>query len=439
MKKVYFSEGSIPKLKNHVDEGKDIPPYEADKFYIGDEGGSPTYYHVSTNESEELDENAMDEVEPSEVNLSSFKKEKTINTKLWDGMELKPKVRLRLLEIGDKFWDDLEITWVKPEDYLMMGSMCNYNWSEYSDIDLHIIVDFSKVDERVDFVKKFFDSKKNDWNNNHSDLNMFGYPIEVYVQDINEENASGGIFSLYKNEWIKVPEESDIKPIGMEKYEIKDIAANIMTVIDGMEEILETSEDLHEIEVLNDDVDKMKETLRTHRQEDLSEHGEMAVWNIVYKVLRRTGYIDKLRDIGTKAYDKVNSITESLLSYVYKTVLNEEVVADGNAQHNPYEKRWKQERKELKEYIIAYGTLMTSMENGKQYVVLFQPEISQLVGNNYGLCIQYNPDENKYLSTIYIRAMDKFTNQIFKPEFDTRGMDNIAGTGDDNLTGQITY
>lgn len=390
-------------------------------------------------ESRRLDENAFDEVEPSQINLSSFKKEKTINKKLWNGMELNPKVRLRLLEIGDKFWDDLEIKWVSPKDYYMMGSMCNYNWSKYSDIDLHIIVDFSKVDKRVDFVKKFFDSKKNEWNNNHSDLNMFGYPIEIYVQDVNEDNASGGIFSLYKNKWIKTPEESDIKPIGIEKYEIKDIAADIMTIIDGMQETIDNSDDLHDMDVLCDDVSKLKETLRNNRQEGLSKDGEMAVWNIVYKVLRRSGYLDKLRDIGTMAYDKVNSITESLLSYVYKTVLNEEVVADGNAQHNPYQKRWKQERKELKEYIIAYGTLMTSMENGKQYVVLFQPEISRLVGNNYGLCIQYNQEENKYLSTIYIRAMDKFTEQIFKPEFDTRGMDNIAGTGDDNLAGQITY
>lgn len=116
--------------------------------------------------------------------------------------------------------------------------------------------------------------------------------------------------------------------------------------------------------------------------------------------------------------------------------IKEEVVADGNAQHNPYKKRWKQEREDLKNYIISYGQLKTSMENGKQYVVLFQPEISRLIGNNYGLCVQYDPIDGEYRSVIYIRAMDKFTDKIFNPEFDTSGMDNISGTADDNLVQQ---
>ena len=157
----------------------------------------------------------------------------------------------------------------------------------------------------------------------------------------------------------------------------------------------------------------------------------MSVGNIIYKVLRRSGYVDKAHKMSDKIYDKINSITESLLKKVAKRVLNEEVVADGNAEHNPYKKRWKQEREDLKNYVISYGQLMTSMENGKQYVVLFEPEISQQIGNNYGLCVQYDPIKGEYRSVIYIRAMDKFTNQIFKPEFDTRGFDNVSGTMDD--------
>jgi hypothetical protein len=34
-------------------------------------------------------------------------------------------------------------------------------------------------------------------------------------------------------------------------------------------------------------------------------------------------------------------------------------------------------------------------------------------------------------NVIYVRAFDKFTRRLFKPEFDTRGFDNVAGTADD--------
>ena len=441
MKSVILSEDGLIKLKRLI-EKKVEPPYEADEFEIGAEkGGSPTYYHVKQVVKEgikpmmegktNVNENMIDEVEPEEISLKSFKKKGELNPKLWKNNSLDSRIRLKLLDVADDFWESVEVSWVKPKDYLLMGSMCNYNWSEMSDIDLHILVDFKEVDERVDFVKEYFDSKKDEWNNKHSGLKMRGYPVEFYIQDVNEPNASTGVYSLEKNGWVSEPKESDIKEIGLEKYEIKDIASKAMTMFDEIWEKISSTTDLHQLEVLGDKNDKLIKKIHDNRKKSLNDDGEMSVGNIIYKVLRRSGYVDKAHKMSDKIYDKINSITESLLKKVAKRVLNEEVVADGNAEHNPYKKRWKQEREDLKNYVISYGQLMTSMENGKQYVVLFEPEISQQIGNNYGLCVQYDPIKGEYRSVIYIRAMDKFTNQIFKPEFDTRGFDNVSGTMDD--------
>jgi len=124
---------------------------------------------------------------------------------------------------------------------------------------------------------------------------------------------------------------------------------------------------------------------------------------------------------------KILKLTESQ----FNRMLEEEVVADGNADHNPFKKRWQYERKMLKNYLKNYGTIMTSKENGKQYKVIYDPSISQALGINYCLCIQWDPIKMDVGSTIYVRGFDKFTRRLFQAQFDTRGKDNMAGTYDD--------
>ena len=93
-----------------------------------------------------------------------------------------------------------------------------------------------------------------------------------------------------------------------------------------------------------------------------------------------------------------------------------------------YAKRWKHEREVLKNYIVRFGTLMTSMENGKTYKVVVLNDLCNVLGNKYCLCLEYNQGTMKKGRTVYVRAYDKFTLRMFKPEFDTRGKDNDSTT-----------
>ena len=125
--------------------------------------------------------------------------------------------------------------------------------------------------------------------------------------------------------------------------------------------------------------------------------------------------------------------TESVRSYL--ATLNEEVALDGSTEDNPYEKRWKAEREALKSFVANYGKLMQSKEDnkgGKLYKVYFDETMSNLIGYNYCICVQWNEQEMKPGSTVYIRALDKFTPFIRRDlQFDTRGRDNMRGTYDD--------
>lgn len=385
-------------------------------------------------ESRNIGENLEPEVSSSEVDLSSFKKRDTLPPGIWKDEEtLNSRVRLKLLDIADDFWEFVNLTWVEPKGVIITGSICNFNWSKFSDIDLHLIVDFNEIDEKTEFVKQYLDSKKNEWNTEHEGLKIMGFPVELYVQNISDNVEAGGIYDLEENAWIRRPNPHTIKSIGLNKFNIKDKAAEIMTIIDDMYDKLSTTTDGHIVDEIGDDAHYLWDKVKDMRKKSLSKNGESGSGNIVYKVLRRTGYLDKLFKLFSRVYDRSNSISESMKKYL--TVLKEEVAIDGSSENNPYEKRWKAEREALKSFVANYGKLMQSKEDnkgGKLYKVYFDETMSNLIGYNYCICVQWDELTMKPKSTVYIRALDKFTPFIRRNlQFDTRGYDNQRGTADD--------
>lgn len=253
----------------------------------------------------------INEIEAKDISLSSFKIKKDLNPKFWPNGKLNSRVRLRLMDIADDFIKELSVNWVKPSDVIFTGSLANYNWSRYSDVDLHIIIDYKKVyPKNQDFVDDYFKSKKEVWLGNHEDLKIFGFPIEISVEDSNNDNPSSGRYSLYKNKWIVDPD--DFQDAVINKNFIKKQAANIMSKIDAIEEEFNDEEDAHKCEVYGNKIYKIFNKLKKMREEGLnSEKKEMSSGNIIYKIIRRSGYLDKIWDIVNSSYDKVNSIKEN--------------------------------------------------------------------------------------------------------------------------------
>lgn len=253
-------------------------------------------------------ENLETEVEADDVDLKSFE----LQTRLSDIWEkdgtLKLAVRDRLLEIADDFWDTIDIDWIEPDGVLLVGSICNYNWSVFSDIDLHLVVDFKEIHKNADFVQDYFNEKKKDWNNTHDELEIMGFPVELYVQDVNAQTESTAIYDLEGDEWVKEPNPDEFEPIGDKKERIKVIASKIMTKIDDMEEYFSLQTDLHKIEMLGEKVNDLLDNIMAYRKKSLAKDGEMSEGNIVYKTLRRGEYLEKLWSMQSKIYDKLNSI-----------------------------------------------------------------------------------------------------------------------------------
>lgn len=253
----------------------------------------------------------INEVSSSDINLSSFKPKTELHPKLWVNNKLNSRVRLRLLDITDDFIDTLSVDWVKPKDVIFTGSLANYNWSKYSDIDIHIILDYNKIYKKPEFVEDYFNAKKEIWLNEHPNLKIYGFPVEMYVEDSNSDNSSSGVYSLYKNKWIKEPGDFQNAKLN-EKY-IKNYASKIMTQIDTLEKKQKNETDEYKIELLQKKLKSIFDKLKKLRKESLSKQGEMGSGNIIYKILRRSKYIDKIWDLINTSYDKINSIQENKL------------------------------------------------------------------------------------------------------------------------------
>lgn len=257
-------------------------------------------------ESKNISEDIIDEVEEDDVNLSSFSIKDKLHPKFWVNNRLNSRVRLRLLDIADDFIDTLAVDWVKPKDIVMTGSLANYNWSKYSDVDIHILIDYGKVYKNKEFVEDYFNSKKEVWLEEHPKLRIYGFPIEIYVEDYKGGTTSTGVYSLEKNKWINEP--GDIQNAKINSKYVKKVAAKIMTAIDKIVDKLENEKDEHKIEELSDKLKSIFNKVKKLRGEGLKKGGEMSSGNIIYKLLRRTNYIDKIWNNVNHSYDTLNSL-----------------------------------------------------------------------------------------------------------------------------------
>jgi predicted nucleotidyltransferase len=237
--------------------------------------------------------------------FDSFSLRETLNPKVWehpddiDNATMIPKVRKGLEKIADEFIEYLGEN-VFVEDVVLTGSLANYNWSEFSDFDLHIVVDMSQYEGDADLYKELFNLKKQVFNDKH-DIKIFGYDVELYAQDSKEVHYSSGVYSVMNNSWDNKPKKAKSE---IDKEVLKKKIEHWVEKIDKTIE----SQDEDGPEPLN----TIKEKLKDYRKSGLEKEGELSYENLVFKFLRRSGHIEKLFDSANKSLDKELSIEQQI-------------------------------------------------------------------------------------------------------------------------------
>ena len=208
----------------------------------------------------------------------SIESHDTLNPKLYNGMEMKQEVFHKLTEIYKEFLDFIDIP-LNIVDVEVVGSNASYNYNENSDIDLHIIVNSEVTYVEPTILRQLYNDRKGAFNRDY-DITVEGIPVELYIEDVNDGNATNGRYSLLEQRWVVEPQ-----PI---HYDIPDISQDLMSYQEKCSELL-ASDNAEEVrQFIND--------LYMLRKLGLAESGEASVGNLVFKELRSINMLQDLKD-----------------------------------------------------------------------------------------------------------------------------------------------
>lgn len=219
---------------------------------------------------------------------------------------LDPIIRKKLLKIGEEFYQKCDDIVGKAPiyDVQLTGSLVNYNWTDLSDLDVHVLVDFDKIDAPNKLIQSAAEGAKFVWNTNH-DIKMRGHDVEIYLQDAKERPHVTGLFSLKDNKWVKKPK---FDPPSVDEENVIKKSEGIAREVSHLESKLITSTSLpSESRSLFKRAKTLKKKISKMRKEGLEKGGEFSIGNLAFKKLRNDGYIGKLIDIISQAYDRIYS------------------------------------------------------------------------------------------------------------------------------------
>lgn len=260
-----------------------------------------------------VNEEVEEKIEPGEVSLKSFTIKKQLNPKFWKDGHLDSRVRMKLLDIADAFIKYIGIDWVEPKDIVMTGSLANYNWHDkYSDIDLHIMMNYSDIDENETLVDNYLYSQKELWNKDHEGISIYGFPVECFVENAeSEDGVESGVYSLERDEWVEEPKREHLATFKVNKSEIRRKIAWYINAVDELEFLYNEADDEYKERKVYKKACILWNKIKNERKEGFEKsNNEMNQGNIVFKALRRRDCIERVTKIKAKLYDKLQSLNE---------------------------------------------------------------------------------------------------------------------------------
>ena len=238
--------------------------------------------------------------DPQFVDISSLKLKNSLAPQLWENYKLYPEIADALYRIAKEFFEALQLDPdIQLKDVTLTGSLATYNWSDLSDVDLHLLLDFQKLKD-LPLMEAYFKEKTRNWNTTHK-IMIKGYEVEVYIQDSNEPHYANGIYSILHERWIKEPSRFRTE---LDFETIKKKAAEKMEAIDAVYDSYAEKD----YKLALQSAERLMDRIRKYRRSGLKADGINSIENLVFKVLRRNDYLRKLSSLKILAYDHMMSV-----------------------------------------------------------------------------------------------------------------------------------
>ena len=218
-----------------------------------------------------------------------------LNPKFWSNYFLKDEVREKLVEIAKEWLKFSKTPISSVEDIILTGGNANYNYTDKSDLDIHILLDPDKIPSCYDETD-YYKDKKLIWSLTH-EITIYDVPVEVYAQTENIEIPKNqGVYSLKTGKWIVKPENLDLN-FSNDSLLQKKIEDHIYQI----EHAINNTTD-------NKAAEKLLNKFQKLRGASIAKDGEFSQDNLIYKELRNLGYIDKIRKFILSMTDKKLSL-----------------------------------------------------------------------------------------------------------------------------------
>ena len=205
--------------------------------------------------------------------------QKELNPKLWEDKKLKRDVREAIIDIVSEFMDNLIIP-VEILDVRVVGSNASYNYTEHSDLDVHIISNLELVGSPTEIVQALYNSERSNFNRTHN-IKIKGIDVELYVEDVNSSVTSNGIYSVIDDIWIKEPQMVKERSVKIDKKELRDLVNSVKSVLSDGD---------------SNDIKDCINMLYLMRKDSIATDGEYGVGNLLFKEIRNRGLLSALKD-----------------------------------------------------------------------------------------------------------------------------------------------
>jgi predicted nucleotidyltransferase len=286
---------------------------------------------------------------------------KDLNPALWKDKKLKKEVADQIWEAIDSVLEDTEFNRDNLTAVMLEGSNLTYYYNRYTDIDVHLYIEkvTEEDKEKIGDVIKEFNKKDTFIKGTKNNLELYLMPEEQY------KRLAGPRYDLINDKWLANPQKIEI-PADMYKAAVeialtfaRDLDLAIGEIKRDIVQYVALNEEIEDM--LHIDVSKFKEAkslklseikadlealatkeqiLKDLRKKAYSEEyipkeetlyyiqaGEAdrsyTLYNMIFKILQRFGYIDPLKIIKYDIYKKAleNKDFDDKIEYYLKNIV----------------------------------------------------------------------------------------------------------------------
>ena len=384
--------------KNKIEESNvdDLMYFDDKNPSVGPIGGAlaEEYDDLSSINLLVGEENAVDE---------SVEKHDELNQDLFDGDTLKPEVKDKLLEIVDKFKSNLKEDNIELDiiDILFVGSNASYNYTNESDIDLHIVADTSVYPDQEELAEKIYEAYKRIFNSKYDPL-IYGHEVEIYV-DSNENHAnSNGVYSLQTG-WVKKPDNDKIPEISDE------LLAKLEDLVNDYKDKYSNVDEIKTVEEVDNAIDEIYK----ERQSSILKDGEYGIGNLLFKEIRNCGLLKALKDRKIELENEAMSLTEESIFKKAKNAIGD-LIYDDEVEEDVFD--ISEHKKNLLHIMNTYSDYSKAIDACLRYLVDYDEDVEFILTHDTPETRKYIDDMLDYLYDLIDESKIKVNdrNEFFK-------------------------